>query len=77
MKELGYSSILRGNNPGTWGPNTNNLISYLLSLKCTKSETSSKKKTKKKTKLIPSDKTVKKVKGCIVVKEDNWWLDYA
>jgi len=74
LKELGYSRILRGNNPGTWGPNTNNLISYLLSLKCTEKE-----QTLKLPRLTPSvqNKTVKKVKGCIVVKEDNWWLDYA
>ena len=74
LKNLGYKTILRGNNPGTWGPNTNNLISYLLAMKCTNSKTSSKKK---KTKLHPSDETVKKVKGCIVVNKENWWLDYA
>jgi len=73
LKELGYSSILRGNNPGTWGPKTNNLISYLLVVECTKS----KGRLDKKTKLRPSDETLKKVKGCIVVNKENWWLDYA
>ena len=77
MKELGYSSILRGNNPGTWGPNTNNLISYLLAMECTNSKTSSKKKKISAIKLPPSDETLKKVKGCIVVNKENWWLDYA
>ena len=58
LKGLGYQTILRGNNPGTWGPNTNNLISYLLAMECTNSITSTAHKLipaykKKKTKLHP------------------------
>ena len=71
LKKLGYSAILRGNNPGTWGGHTNNLISYLIAIKC-----SNPKVAKMAPELFPSDRTVKDTKGCIVVNKENWWLNY-
>lgn len=34
LKTLGHGKIVKGNNPGTWGPKTNELISSLLVAKC-------------------------------------------
>ena len=68
--DLGYKTILRGNNPGTWGPDTNNLISYLIATKCSS-------KGSDKTALYTSNEAVKRTKGCIVVNQENWWLGYS
>ena len=78
--DLGYRTILTGNNPGTWGPNTNNLISLLLATHCSMS---TKVKAADDAETVTtqvgeyaSNDTVEKSGGCLVVNKDNWWMDY-
>lgn len=79
--DLGYKIIFKGNNPGTWGGHTNNLISYLLALQCSKTDNSPSKKKESSSSsdiaLFPTNKVVKNTEGCVVVNKDNWWLNYG
>jgi len=78
--DLGYRTILAGNNPGTWGPNTNNLISLLLATHCSMA---TKVKGVDDVETVTdqvgeyaSNDTIEKSGGCLVVNKDNWWMDY-